>query len=53
MIVIFIYTGAVIIMFTNNNIIGIVFTSITMALGIVAIIIYLKFYVFKENNKKK
>lgn len=42
LIIISIYSGAVIIIFTNNNIIGIVFTSVAIVIGFIAIGIYVK-----------
>lgn len=42
LIIIFIYTGAVIIMMTGNNVIGIVFTGAAIVVGFLAIAIYLK-----------
>lgn len=42
LIIISIYSGAVIIIFTNNNIIGIIFTAVAIVCGFIAIGIYVK-----------
>ncbi|CAK75391.1 unnamed protein product (macronuclear) [Paramecium tetraurelia] len=53
LIIIFIYTGAVIIMMTGNNVIGIIFTAVAIAIGFLAIAIYLKRSVIRTGTTQK
>ncbi|CAD8052814.1 unnamed protein product [Paramecium sonneborni] len=53
LIIIFIYTGAVIIIMTGNNIIGIIFTAAAILIGFIAIAIYLKISVYRNFNTQK
>lgn len=50
LIIIFIYTGAVIIMMTGNNIIGIIFTVVAIMIGFLAIAFYIKRSVYRSLN---
>lgn len=50
LIIIFIYTGAVIIMMTGNNIIGIIFTLVAILIGFLFIAFYIKRSVYRNIN---
>lgn len=53
LIIIFIYTGAVIIMMTGNNIIGIIFTVVAIFIGFLSIALYIKLSVYRNLSTSK